>query len=159
AYRRSPRTYWFGLSVAAALGCGAIYLPGLVFLLSFVVLWIALLARRGPTRWTPLLVVAGTLAVVATLATFGPYLAAVDVFALQPATSRGVFKRLLNGAYSVVAGPVGAVDLAAGRTIIALTPGPDFGGLGRIIALAGAALWVQAGSTIALWTRALARGR
>ena len=161
AYRRSPQPYWFGGSVAAALGCGALYLPGVVTLLTFTALWISPLATRRSTRWRPLLAVAGTLAFAAMAATFGPYLSAVDIFALQPATPRGVFRRMVLSAYEALAGPIGAIRVAAGppwMTTVA-TPGRDFAGLGMTIALAGAALWVQVGVTIAMYVRAVVRGR
>src|SRR5439155_1596517 len=91
----------------------------------------------------------------------GPYLSAVDILALQPATPRGVFRRMVLSAYEALAGPIGAIRVAAGppwMTTVA-TPGRDFAGLGMTIALAGAALWVQVGVTIAMYVRAVVRGR
>ncbi len=157
AYRRSPQPYWFGGSVAAALGCGALYLPGVVTLLTFTALWISLLATRRSARWRPLLAIAGTLAFVAMAATFGPYLSAVDILALQPATPRGVFRRMVLSAYEALAGPIGAIRVAAGppwMTTVA-TPGRDFADLGMTIALAGAAMWVQVGVTTAMYAYVL----
>jgi hypothetical protein len=161
AYRRAPRLLWFGVSFAAALICGALYLPGVVTLLSVVALWIAFLAARRPTGWRPLLVVAATLTLVAVAMTFGPYLTVVDVRALHPAEPRGFFKRLVLAAYEAVAGPIGTIRLGAGvpwmNTMV--TPGPDFAALGTTIALAGVALWMQVGVTTMLCVRAALRGR
>ena len=161
AYRRAPRPLWFGVSFASALVCGALYLPGVVTMLSVIALWIAFLAARRPTRWRPLLVVAAMLVLVAVAMTFGPYLAVVDLRALHPAEPRGFFRRLVLAAYEAVAGPIGTIRLAAGvpwmNTMV--TPGPDFGAVSTTIALAAVALWMQVGVTTMLYLRAAVRGR
>ena len=141
---KAGQTMWFAVSIACALAAPSFYLPGVINAICIFVLWAIVLRSHAPSRLARHGVVALLLLTAATLLCFGPFVAHVDVFALQSMAERSLLKRVALGGLEAVTSPLSVLRFAFGDVdLFAQPPGPRYGSLRLFLRASGVVVLMQ----------------